>query len=295
MDNNQLCEKLQYKFRNRGINGLFSAAQPSTHYTGQPAGASAAFSGHRAQSAQRAQNTQNTGKAQSARSGQRTQNIHNVRGAQNPQNARNAQPSSFASDGKYGAAYARAARIRDYSECFNAAAYERRRGIHGEKRIKIKKSFGETVRKGFSSFFSREETDFSERQVKSTPIPKGFIAALALCTVLLMVVLNTFSAYSEISSEVKQLKKEQTELMQERDKASNLLSVRDDIRDIETYATENIGMVKSDYVETRHVSVAGGERIEIISNTEEEAPTGIFSTMLSAMGSYREKLLEYID
>lgn len=74
----------------------------------------------------------------------------------------------------------------------------------------------------------------------------------------------------------------------------NLIGVKDDIREIEEYALNEIGMVKSDYVQSATVSVAGGEHIDVIDAGEAE-DANFFSTLLSAMSGRLDALKDYID
>ena len=77
------------------------------------------------------------------------------------------------------------------------------------------------------------------------------------------------------------------------------LEERDDIRVIEDIAVNRIGMVRGNLVESRFVSVSGGDRI-VLNNQDKDANTensgyGLFSTMLSAIGENLDKLREYVD
>ena len=69
---------------------------------------------------------------------------------------------------------------------------------------------------------------------------------------------------------------------------------KNDIRVIEQIATEEIGMVKSNRVESKYISVAAGERVALPEAAAEEE-SGVFTTLLSAAGSNWEKIMEYID
>ncbi len=157
---------------------------------------------------------------------------------------------------------------------------------------KARLSLGERWR----SFIAKDENELEEKKVKTLPVSRSLIVSIVLCTVMLMVVLFTYSSYTQLNSRVDELKAEKSALMADREHLQSLLAVRDDIREIEDYATNVIGMVKSDYVETRYVSIADGERIEVLSTEDSESETeGLFSTLLSAMGGNWERVLEYID
>ena len=215
--------------------------------------------------------------------------ITNNRGA-------SASNNSYAFDGKYTVAYTMGAAIREKSRRFDARRYEAVRGVSQKAAPrKLKKSFSHILSMKVAEFFRPEETDEPvERVVKPRAVAKGLFLSLFVITLSVISLIGSYSyycggrqAYSKSQDMLNSVMTEQAQLV-------SRINLRDDVREIEEYATENIGMVQSDYVETRHLSVAGGERIEVVDSTE-ETPDGIFSTMLSAMGSYRETILEYID
>lgn len=211
---------------------------------------------------------------------------------------------NFVADGNYTYAKAKAAGIREWATSCAQYGYGAQQTERTSSRLSNttieKKTHKAKARLSFASMisgvFENEESEANETRVKAVPISKSFIVSVVLCTVMLMVVLFTYSSYTQLSTNVEDLKEEQAQLMAEREHLKGLVAVRDDIREIEDYATNVIGMVKSDYVETRHVSVADGERIEVISVEGAEEDAGdVFSTLLSAMGGNWERVLEYID
>ena len=121
---------------------------------------------------------------------------------------------------------------------------------------------------------------------------------LSMFTVMLMVILFSFAQNYELTSEISSLENQARELVQLERELSVQLEERDDIRVIENIAVNELGMVKNDLVENRYVSISGGDRVELAEDTEETQPaekSGIFSTMLSAIGENFAKLKEYID
>ncbi|MBR6917279.1 MAG: hypothetical protein IKN38_03760 [Clostridia bacterium] len=209
----------------------------------------------------------------------------------------------FIAEGGLAETYERASSIRERASKFDPAAYERRRHIVKEAKDrkaepKKKKSFGEVLsQKLYEKRLERAEAsrESFEKVVKKKSIPKGLVASILVCTLLLMVVLYTYSTYTETVARGKALQNEKIELQLERDRVQSLYELRDDVREIEDYAVNTIGMVKSDLVETRYVSIAGGERIEVIRAEEPEEGEGFFSTFLSAIGTNWERLMDYID
>lgn len=203
--------------------------------------------------------------------------------------------------GRFGLAFEKGARIRARAAAFDPVMYERRHpAVAAKKNVPVKRtkkerSFASVVGEKIKASLPKKSDitpDEGERVVKRSPIPRGVVAGILLCTVLVMVVIYTFSTYTQVVSDGKELEAERVELMAEKSRLTNLLEVRDDVREIEDYATNTIGMVKSDLVETRHVSIAGGERIEVIRADEQQESGGFFSNILSAMGSGIEGLFD---
>ena len=129
------------------------------------------------------------------------------------------------------------------------------------------------------------------------PFPYAAVTMLSVFTVMFMVLLFSFAQNYELSSEISSLEDQARELVKLERDLSVQLEERDDIRVIENIAVNELGMVKNDLVEKRYVSISGGDRIELAENPEEEttAESGIFSTMLSALGENWNRLMEYID
>ena len=74
------------------------------------------------------------------------------------------------------------------------------------------------------------------------------------------------------------------------------LDLKNDVRVIEQTAREDIGMVRRNQVESKYINVAQEDRVEVIDDAEETTQDlGIFTTLLSSVGSGWNKLLEYID
>jgi hypothetical protein len=122
---------------------------------------------------------------------------------------------------------------------------------------------------------------------------------LAVFTMMIMVIIFSIAQNYELSSEISMLEAQARELAQlEKDMALQL-EERDDIRVIEDIAVNQIGMVKDNLVESRFVSVSGGNRVELLAyENEEEAARGgysFFSNMLSALGENLEKIRDYIE
>lgn len=184
---------------------------------------------------------------------------------------------------------------RAYNKAFNEKIYLRNNPEAKKvEKVKEKKSFSAAFSEYVYDLVKRDDDENEGKVVHNSLFSLRLIACIVFVTAAFMLVLSTNSAYSRELAEVKELRDEQAVLLAEKDRLVNLLSIKDDIREIEDFAVNEIGMVKSDYVETRTVSVAGGEHIDVI-NADVEENANIFSTLLSALGSNLETIKDYVD
>jgi cell division protein FtsB len=136
----------------------------------------------------------------------------------------------------------------------------------------------------------------AEIKLTKKPFPKGAVISALLCTVMLLVVLFSYAQVYEMNRTISDLRSESESLTDEAEKLQVELELKDDIRTIERIATEEIGMVKSDRVDTRYISVSGGERIDVIESPEDQTENvNMFTTLLSAIGENFEKLRDRIE
>ena len=138
-----------------------------------------------------------------------------------------------------------------------------------------------------------------EVRMASKPFPMATVSLLAIFTVMIMVIIVSFAQNYELSSDIAALEAQAQALAQSERELALALEERDDIRVIEDIAINRIGMVRGNLVESRFVSVSGGDRI-VLNNQEadtasEQGGYGLFSTMLSAIGENLDKLREYVD
>ena len=135
--------------------------------------------------------------------------------------------------------------------------------------------------------------------MSSKPFPMATVSLLAIFTVMIMVIIVSFAQNYELNSDIAALEAQAQDLAQSERELALALEERDDIRVIEDIAINRIGMVRGNLVESRFVSVSGGDRI-VLNTTEQNADApkggyGLFSTMLSAIGENLDKLREYVD
>ncbi len=148
----------------------------------------------------------------------------------------------------------------------------------------------------------RPLTKDGEIKKARTPIPIATISITIICTLMIMVIVYSSAQVYQYTMDVGALEYEISTLAKKQAELSLELEQKDDIRVIEDYATNVIGMVKGDTVEKRYITLSGGEKIEILDpdikeDTEISAnsnDTGFFSTILSAIGENFNALLEYL-
>lgn len=134
----------------------------------------------------------------------------------------------------------------------------------------------------------------AEHRVKKEPFPLAFVTLVGICAFMVMVLIFSFSQVHEYNSNISNLKNTQSELAEQAAKLEVLLEERDDIREIEKIAVEKIGMVSSDTVQSRFVSVGASDRVEVLKTEPEETENG-FSTLLSAIGESLGQIGEYFN
>lgn len=196
----------------------------------------------------------------------------------------------FAS-GAYSAAYARAAQIRarayDGSEARASAEREAKRRANAKRPPLF--SFA-----GIKNVILGKDED--EIEVKKSPVSASLIIGIVIFAVVVMMIIFSFAQISEFKKEISVLDNQKAELVEQIDQLALEIDLKNDIRVIEQIATEEYGMVKSNRVESKYISVAEGERIVLPeSDGEETADYGVFTTLMSAASSNWDKIMEYID
>lgn len=183
--------------------------------------------------------------------------------------------------GAYASAYARAASIRAQAAT-----------VKSRPRATTKET--ECTKGGLLQLIRGGRAD--EVRVKSAPVPKSVLIAIVLFTAIVMMIIFSFAQINEFKREISGLESKRSELSTEVEQLAIQLDLKNDVRVIEQTAREDIGMVRRNQVESKYINIAQGERVEVIEDTEEKQEDfGIFTTLLSSVGSGWDKLLEYID
>ena len=194
------------------------------------------------------------------------------------------------STGAFSEAYRRAADIRarayDGSEAMASKKREAdRRRASAAPRILSKKWFSDLL-----------EGRNDEVRVKSSPISKSAIVAILLVAAIVLMIIFSLSEINSFKQDISSLESQRAELKGQIEQLYLDIDRKNDVRTIEQAATEDIGMVKSNQVESKYISLFEGDRVEVVSGEDEETENyGIFSTLLSTFGSNWETLRDYID
>ena len=284
---NPLCGRLQQKFSGRGAAAVAAqyqartASKTVTNHSGKVAKAVNPFEETAefvpAGKSVRVQKTVSRN-AVSQRAVETRRTVYNRQ--QHTQTFTKATP--FAS-GAYATAYARAASIRA-----QAAAVQSRPHAPAKAKevVRSKQGLRQLIRGGRAD----------EVRVKSSPVPKGLVIAIVLFTAIVMMIVFSFAQINEFKREISDLEAQRSELNGEIDQLAIQLDLKNDVRVIEQTAREDIGMVRRNQVESKYINIAQGDRVEVIDDAEENTEEfGIFTTLLSSVGSGWDKLLEYID
>lgn len=291
---NPLCDRLKAKFEGRGVaaapsqvkTGTFNAVRRETPAQKRIKSVANPFE----ETAEFVRNDARTNKKANAET-LRFENIgKNIDSAAAKRRVEAYERTTPFASGAYSEAYARAAAIRARAADGTEARKSAQRIAQRNAKEKRPTPFS------FAWFKGILMGDEEEVVVKKAPVSASLIIGIVLFCAVVMMIIFSFAQISEFKKEISSLESQKQELYAEIDQLALDIDVKNDIRQIEQIATEEIGMVKSNRVESKYISVAEGEYIvvpEEAGNTEEDY--GIFSTMMSTVQSNWDRLMEYID
>lgn len=192
----------------------------------------------------------------------------------------------------YAKAYERAAGVRAAAADFNATTRQMPKVKTAKASAKAKEKFN-----FFEWLKATAAGDAAEEKVvRSTPISKGLILSAVVIALIVILMLFSIAQINEFKSEISQLEAQRTTLLTKIDDLNVAIDAKNDIRVIEEEATTRIGMVKSNQVATKYVSISDGERVEVVDTAENaEGEYGVFGTLMSVMGTNWDHLMEYIN
>jgi len=132
-----------------------------------------------------------------------------------------------------------------------------------------------------------------EKQIKKNEFPVGVIFAVVICALLFMMVVYCSMQKTIVEDEISTLEAEISALANTEKALTIQLEMRDDLREIEKYAIETIGMVKKENVQTKYITTVGDEK-SVVLDSEDTSEADTNSTILSIFGSKLSEFVEYI-
>ncbi len=193
-------------------------------------------------------------------------------------------------------AYERAANIREKAMNFDASTRQIPR-VDSRAGTKAKKASKEKfdLLAWIKDFALGEQIE--EKKIKSTPVSKGLILSAIVIAFIVVLMIFSLAQINEFKNEISGLESQKQELLTKIDDLNVAIDAKNDIRMIEDEATNRIGMVKSNQVATKYVTLTDGERVEVIdaSDEAENGEYGVFGNLMSVMGANWDHLMEYIN
>ncbi len=224
------------------------------------------------------------------------ENVHRASPAQDRrQNAAQRRVAAFEkttpfATGAYSGAYRRAADIRARAYDGSEAAASKKREAERRRAAAAPRLFS---KKWVDNLF---EGRTDEVRVKSSPISKGAIVAILLVAAIVLMVIFSLSEINSFKQDISALEGQRAQLRSEIEQLNLDIDRKNDVRTIEQVATEDIGMVKSNQVESRYISLYEGDRVEVVGTENTDGENyGVFSTLLSTFGNNWDTLRDYID
>ncbi|MHB1151545.1 MAG: FtsB family cell division protein [Eubacteriales bacterium] len=145
----------------------------------------------------------------------------------------------------------------------------------------------------------REESEQRIRTIRSdihVPLPTAIIFMSVICTVLFMYIIFNMVQISEQGREINAMKSELSALDAEKKDYEKELEAKNDLRYIEEYALNELGMVKSDQLARQYVNIESEDKIEVMA----EISSGTvyqdgLSALVKSAGTKLSELWEYIS
>lgn len=124
--------------------------------------------------------------------------------------------------------------------------------------------------------------------------PVGAVVIVTICTLLLMFTVVSYVQINEYTIEVASLRGELSDLVEKSNDLEVSLEEKNDMLEIERIATEEYGMVKSDQLTKKHISLEQEDKIEVVETEPSEDMT-VVSSVMSAIASNFQGLWEYME
>lgn len=126
------------------------------------------------------------------------------------------------------------------------------------------------------------------------PFPISAVVIVTICTLLFMFLILSYVQINEYTIEVASLRGELSDLAGQKKELSLSLEQKNDMMAIEEYAKSNLGMVKSDQLTKKHISLDQQDKVEVIETEPTEDMT-VVAGVMSAIGENFRGLWEYLS
>lgn len=123
------------------------------------------------------------------------------------------------------------------------------------------------------------------RSKKRSGFPIGIVLAIALVTVLLMMLVSDYVAVNEYTREVSKLNDTLDQLKKDEKKLSADYENKNDVIYMERYAAGQLGMVQSSDVEKRYIEIGQDENIEVYEVEDDGTMSEITSALFALTGN----------
>ena len=137
-----------------------------------------------------------------------------------------------------------------------------------------------------STVFSEKKNRFTTDNIlekKKKNMPLKTIAVLAFVFVLSVFVVNEYVLINEYSSNIAEMKNTMDDLSKEKDYYISQLEKKNNMIDIEDYASDKLGMMSGGEGEKEYIIIDGENSIEVYEPTK-DAQDSIASIIMSALG-----------
>ena len=119
-------------------------------------------------------------------------------------------------------------------------------------------------------------------KARSTPLPTAMLLCMMVCTMMILSVVWGSAMVGRAAEEVDALESQVAELANAERELSRALDQKNDLRTIERIAVDELGMIGTDLITKKYISVSGIDVIEAFDSEDKES-VGL-STLLSAIG-----------
>ncbi len=120
------------------------------------------------------------------------------------------------------------------------------------------------------------------KATKRNPFPTAVVFMSIISTVLFMYLIFNMVQINEATQDISQMQNRLVEMKEESKELTLELEKKNDLKAIEDYAVNVLGMVKMDQLPKKYVSVDNEEKVEVVK-PEPEDTTGPVSTIMSAI------------